>query len=78
MKLNPTVRVEAEMLIDDLEAEVLEHVCSYDLAEWFASKCSHQFEAEYIKDVLYKIRQQARLVIEAREAALKEITRRGT
>lgn len=74
MNLRPTITVEAELTINDREAVVLEHLCSYDLAEWFAQHCSDQFPAAIIKSTLYGLKMRAAKIVTARNKALAAIT----
>lgn len=70
MKIKPIIRIEAELAIDDHEAELLHHLCSYDLTAWFTEKCSSKYSAEVLKGSLSRIRDSCRQVLEARNKAM--------
>ena len=67
------MRVVAEVTINNQQAELLEHLCCYDLHEWFVVHCS----GKYAKDELWKelepIRNQCHRLLQAHEDALTAI-----
>ncbi len=73
MKLRPSFKVEAEITVNDREAEILEKICSYDLLKWFATACSHQHTQEQLRDLLANVRDQCRKIVEARQRAVSTL-----
>lgn len=74
MELRGKVVVSAELAINDKEAEVLNLLCSFDLAEWFTEKCSRERTKEEIRSTLANIREQTRKIVTARNKALGAIS----
>ena len=77
MEMRGNVKVEAEVTINDREALVLAHLCSYDLAHWFSAKCSNKFTVEQIKQALTDVRQQAEAIVAAKDKALESFRAKG-
>lgn len=73
MKMRPTVLVEAQIEITDLEAELLHEMASYGLVEYFTTKCSTKWKAEFIRETLSRLSRTTAAIIAARDAGLKEI-----
>lgn len=71
MRLKPTMLIEAEIHINDCEAEVLHQLCSIDSAEYFATKCN--IPVDRIKTILYDLRQDMKRLLIAKEKALEII-----
>lgn len=73
MRMKQAVKINAEIHIDSDEAEVINHLCSYDLAEFFSSKCSHKYSAGFIKTTLNRLRDLSAIIMDARDKAIKAI-----
>lgn len=71
MKLSTDIRIRAMIEVDDKEAEMLEYLCSYDVAKVFAEKFSHKYSKEQIQAVLAGVRDQCRKITAAKEAAVE-------
>lgn len=76
MRLVPTIKVTAHLEVNDSEAEILQHLTDYSLHQWFAEKCNRTIPAERIRDTLERLRSQLRLIIEARDEAIKAVMTR--
>lgn len=75
MKMHANVEVVATIQINQEEALVLEHLCSYDIAKEFASKYSHRLSEERIKEVLRDLRKHAGRIVEAHKHAVENFPR---
>jgi hypothetical protein len=75
--LRPTIAVHAELTVNDIEAEVLAYLCSYDLAEHFAEKCSARFSPDFLRKTLSSLQSKAQMIVEARDAAMKDFRGRN-
>ena len=74
VKLRPCIHLEAEITVTDVEAEVIALLTSYDLAEWFGSKCSRTLTGDKIKESLRSLHDQCNKIVAARKKALASIT----
>lgn len=54
MKLQ--VQIVGTIEVDDDEAEILHHLCCYDLIKYFVAKCSNRFTEEQITERISKLR----------------------
>jgi hypothetical protein len=70
VKLRPDFRPVAEITIDDGEAELLNHLVSYDIARVFVEKFSHKYTYEQIRDVLGQVRRQTEEILAAKKRAV--------
>jgi hypothetical protein len=75
--LRPIIAVHAELTVNDIEAEVLAHLCSYDLAEYFAEKCSPRLSPDFLQKTMSSLRSKAEMIVEARDAAMKDFLGRN-
>lgn len=74
MKIRGMVVVEGQMTITSEEAEILEHLTSYDLADWFKLNCNRtEMPIEKIKEGLRHIRSQCAIMLEAKKAANEKL-----
>lgn len=73
MRLNGVVQIQAEILIDEKEAELLEYMCSYGVADDFVSTYSTKHTKDYIKQTFTKLRQACAKILEAKEEAMKAL-----
>jgi hypothetical protein len=78
MKLLPTVLIQAHLLVDDREAELIEYMCSFGLAKTFSEQFSHKYTLDEITKALQHLRTRAAQVVKARENALSAIHREST
>lgn len=77
MKLLPTVRIEGQITISDKEAELLFHLTSFGLIDWFAKTCSHKYTADELRESLRRVNSLASRIVSAREEAEKSIKAAG-
>jgi hypothetical protein len=70
VKVPVTVKVQAELPIDDVACEVLNHLTSYNLADEFNKRFSGRFTPEQIRRALGDLHHQTAIILRARKAAL--------
>jgi hypothetical protein len=73
MKLTPMIRVQAQIELNDVEAEVLNHLASYGLAKWFAEHCSKKYTADEVSRTLDRVRTVTAQIVRARNEAINAI-----
>lgn len=74
MVLKPTVRIEADLVVNDREAEILTRLTNRRVAEYLTEMYPGEFTREEIVDGLCSLREQCLLIVQARKAALAAIT----
>lgn len=68
---NVRIQVSGTIEITDDVADVLAHLTSYSLIEWFAEHCNaREIPVERMKSALYKIRDDANAIVRVRDQAL--------
>ena len=67
------VRISGAITIDDVAAEMLDHITSYGFAEYFVEKCSRRFTKEQIRAALDKLHGEVRSIVHARNKAVNAI-----
>lgn len=73
MKLRPTLTIEAEITVDNWEAQMLLYLTDFSLAEWFVKQCSTKYTVDEITKAVEQLRKQLRHVVEAHDRAMLTI-----
>ena len=71
MKLLAEIKITAQLEIDNGEALILNHICSYDILDLFYEKCSHEFTTEQLKEKLSRLRCLTNQILEVHKTTQK-------
>ena len=67
------VTIEGSITIDNVAAEVLHHMCSYDMRKWFFNACSARFSPDQISAALQRLGGECGDILKARDRAVKAL-----
>lgn len=70
--------IEGPLKINHITAEILEHVCGYDLLAWFHENCSKQFTKEQLREALSDLGNQASHINECMAVAKMAVNTRNS
>lgn len=68
------VVISGQITVNDVTAEALEYLCSFDLQKWFVENCSKRYTPEQLQEGTRELRSELGRIIRARDAAQRAVT----